>query len=104
MNLSPDGSARRRGRTIIPGRIEVVDVEVTVGCGGVKVEPGDMVGCDDDGVIVVPKSVAGEVAVHARAILIADMKARRGLYGRLGMEFDETVDHEPVEEYYRQFE
>ncbi len=96
--------ARRRGRTIIPGRIEVVDTEVTVGCGGVKVEPGDMVGCDDDGVIVVPQSVAQEVAVHARAILLADMKARRGLYERLGMEFDSTVDFEPVEEYYSQFE
>jgi len=94
--------ARHRGRTIIPGRIEVVDTEVTVGCGGVKVEPGDMVGCDDDGVIVVPKSVAEQVAVHARAILIADMKARRGLYERLGMEMDETVDFETVEAYYRQ--
>jgi len=92
--------ARRRGRTIIPGRIEVVEVEVPVGCGGVQVRPGDMVGCDDDGIVVVPHEVAEEVAGHARAILIADMKARRGLYDRLGMAHDETVDVEAVEQYY----
>ena len=92
--------ARKRGRTIIPGRIEVVEVEVPVGCGGVQVRPGDMVGCDDDGIVVVPHEVAEEVAAHARAILIADMKARRGLYDRLGMAHDETVDVEAVEAYY----
>src|SRR5439155_1112162 len=42
--------SRARGRTIIPGRIEVAEVQVRVGCGGVQVRPGDMVGCDDDGV------------------------------------------------------
>ena len=31
------------------------------------------------------------------------MKARRGLYDRLGMAHDETVDVEAVEEYYSQF-
>jgi len=40
--------------------------------------------------------------VHARAILLADMRARRRLYERLGMPFDETVDHEAVEAYYKQ--
>jgi 4-hydroxy-4-methyl-2-oxoglutarate aldolase len=93
--------ARKRGRTIIPGRIEVVEVQTTIGCGGVQVRPGDMVGCDDDGVVVVPQGIAEEVAVHARAVLLADMKARRKLYERLGMEMDETVGVEAVEAYYR---
>ncbi len=95
--------ARARGRTIIPGRIQTVEVQTTVSCGGVQVRPGDIVGCDDDGVIVVPTEVAEEVAVHARAILLADMHARRGLYERLGRAPDETVDVEAVEAYYRGF-
>jgi 4-hydroxy-4-methyl-2-oxoglutarate aldolase len=96
--------ARARGRTIIPGRIELVDVQVPVGCGGVQVRPGDIVGCDDDGVVVVPLEVAEVVAVHARAILLSDMKAREGLYQRTGLTPDETVDYGAVAEYYRQFE
>ncbi len=95
--------ARQRGRTIIPGRIEVADVQTKIGCGGVQVRPGDIVGCDDDGIIVIPIEVAPEVAVHARAILLADMRGRRRHYESLGMDPDETVDFEKVEEYYRQF-
>ncbi len=91
----------RRGRTIIPGRIETVEVQTRIGCGGAQVRPGDMVGCDDDGVVVVPQEVAAEVAVHARAILLADMRARRGLYERLKMEPDATVDFDTVEAYCR---
>ncbi len=92
--------SRARGRTIIPGRIMTVDVDVPVGCGGVQVQPGDMVGCDDDGVVVVPKAVAKEVAVHARAILLKDMESRSRYYEQLGMASDETVDVEAVEKYY----
>lgn len=95
--------SRYRGRTIIPGRIQVVEVQTTVGCGGTQVRPGDIVGCDDDGVVVVPLEVAREVAVHARAILLADMRARRRHYERLGKEVDETVDYEAAEQYYSQF-
>lgn len=93
--------ARARGRTIIPGRIELVEVETRIGCGGVQVRPGDIVGCDDDGVVVVPVEVAEEVAIHARAVLLADMKGRADLYRKLGKAPDETVDYEAVEEYYR---
>ena len=96
--------ARARGRTIIPGRIQVVEAETPVGCGGVQVRPGDMVGCDDDGVFVVPQEVAQEVAVHARAILLADMRSRKRLYEELGMEPDATVDYEAVETYYRELD
>ena len=95
--------ARARGRTIIPGRIETVEAQARIGCGGVQVCPGDMVGCDDDGIVVVPQAIAAEAAVHAQAILLADMRGRRRLYEQLGMEMDETVDVETVEAYYRQF-
>jgi len=96
--------SRARGRTIIPGRIEVVEVDAPIGCGGAQVRPGDIVGCDDDGVVVVPLEVAEEVAKHARAILLADMRARRGLYERLGMAFDSTVDVEAVEALFARWE
>lgn len=92
--------ARARGRTIIPGRIEVAEAQTRVGCGGVQVRPNDIVGGDDDGVVVVPLEVAHEVARHARAILLADMRARRKLYERLKMTPDATVDYEAVEAYY----
>jgi 4-hydroxy-4-methyl-2-oxoglutarate aldolase len=96
--------ARSRGRTIIPGRIEVVESQTPIGCGGAKVCPGDMVGCDDDGVVVVPQEVAREVAIHARAILLSDMRARSKHYTTLGMTPDHTVDFEAVEAYYNKIE
>ncbi|MCZ6676800.1 MAG: RraA family protein [Candidatus Poribacteria bacterium] len=96
--------SRARGRTIIPGRIESVEVQTPIGCGGVQVRPGDIIGCDGDGVVLVPIEIAKEVAVHARAILLADMRSRRRLYERLGMTPDATVDYDTVEAYYRQFE
>lgn len=95
--------ARKRGRPIIPGRIELVEVQTCISCGGAQVCPGDIVGCDDDGIVVVPQHVAEEVAIHARAVLLADMRGRRRLYERLGMPPDETVDVETVEAYYSQF-
>lgn len=30
------------------GRIETVEVQTKIGCGGTQVRPGDIVGCDDD--------------------------------------------------------
>jgi len=93
-------AARAVGRTIIPGRIEVAEVQGVIGCGGVQIRPGDIVGCDDDGVVAVPLEVAEEVAVHARAVLLADMRGRRALYERLGLPLDATVDCEGVEAYY----
>jgi 4-hydroxy-4-methyl-2-oxoglutarate aldolase len=92
--------ALRRGRTIIPGRIEAVETQATIGLGGAQVRPGDIVGCDDDGIVVVPYEVAREVATHAREILLADMRARARHYDALGMERDPTVDADALERYY----
>jgi regulator of RNase E activity RraA len=92
--------SRARGRTIIPGRIEVAEVQAKIACGGVQVRPDDIVGCDDDGIIVVPREIAADVAIHARAVLLADMRARRKRYETLGMQPDETVDFDAIEKYY----
>lgn len=82
--------ARRLGRGIRPGRNEVESVNRPITCGGVMVRPGDVV-ADGDGVIVVPREHAEEVARHARTILESDKAGRRRLYEKLGMPLDETV-------------
>jgi regulator of RNase E activity RraA len=92
--------ARYRGRSIIPGRIEAIETQTTIACGGVQVNPGDIVGADDDGVVVVPAAVAREVAIHARAILLSDMRARRAKYDLLGLPTDSTVDTDAIEAYF----
>jgi regulator of RNase E activity RraA len=81
-----------------------VEANTVIACGGVQVAPGDIVGCDDDGIVVVPQDLAEQVAIHAAAVLLADMRGRRRLYERLSMPMDETVDVEKVEAYYAQFE
>jgi len=88
------------GRTIIPGRIEFVEVQSTIACGGVQVRPGDIIGCDDDGIVVVPVEIARQVATTARAVLLADMEVRRRHYEELGVAPDSTVDIDVVTAYY----
>jgi 4-hydroxy-4-methyl-2-oxoglutarate aldolase len=93
-------ACRERGRTIIPGRIEVVELNTTIGIGGAQVRPGDIVGCDDDGLVVVPIEVAKEVALHAKEVLLADMRARGRRYEKLGMKPDASVDTGAIDKYY----
>jgi regulator of RNase E activity RraA len=93
--------ARQRGRTITPGRVEFADVQVPVECGGVLVRPGDLVGADGDGVIVVPIEVAAAVIPIAATILLGDMRTRRRHYESLGLPPDRTVAVEEAEAFYR---
>jgi regulator of RNase E activity RraA len=60
---------RRLARGIRPGRNELESVNRPVTCGGVLVHPGDVVVADGDGVIVVPREHAAEVAKAARTFL-----------------------------------
>src|SRR4051812_5243096 len=94
-------ACRGIGRTIIPGRVELMDVNVPVGCGGVMVRPGDIVGCDWDGVLVVPIEIAEDVLAISARIAVDDKKARRRLYEKTGRKPDETVDWEGAAEYYK---
>jgi len=82
---------RRPGRGIRPGRNEIESVNRPIECGGVLVEPGDVVVADGDGVIVVPRARAQEVAEYARATLKGDKAGRRKLYDQLGLEADDSV-------------
>ena len=58
-----------------------------------------MVGCDDDGIVVLPYDVAQEVAVHAKSALAADMKSRQKRFASLNLPLDGTVDWERIEAY-----
>lgn len=80
------------GRGIRPGRNQIESVNRPVVCGGVLVFPGDVVVADGDGVIVVPREAAEEVARYARKILETDKAGRRELYRELGMADDPSVE------------
>ena len=41
---------------------QALDINVPIGCGDVAVFPGDIIVGDDDGVMVIPNNIAGEVA------------------------------------------
>ncbi len=42
-----------------------IDLNVPIGCGGVAVYPGDVIVGDDEGVVVIPRHLADEVARDA---------------------------------------
>ena len=82
---------RGAGRGIRPGRNEIESVNKPIVCGGVLVMPGDVIVGDGDGVIVVPRAVAKEVAEYALATLETDKAGRRALYKKLGLPEDDSV-------------
>ena len=83
---------RKKGRGIRPGRNEIESINRPVSIGGVLVCPGDVVVGDGDGVVVVPRAVAEQVAKYANAILRNDKAGRKGLYQKMGRPLDKTVN------------
>lgn len=81
-----------RGRGIRPGRNEIESVNQPVSIGGVLIRAGDVVVADGDGVVVVPREYALEVARFAGVILDSDKTGRRKLYEELNMPLDQTVE------------
>jgi 4-hydroxy-4-methyl-2-oxoglutarate aldolase len=82
---------RRPGRGIRPGRNELESVNHPIVCGGVLVMPGDVVVADGDGVVVVPRAPAEDVARYARRIIEADKAGRRELYEKARLPLDPSV-------------
>jgi 4-hydroxy-4-methyl-2-oxoglutarate aldolase len=78
-------------RGIRPGRLELESTNQPISCGGVFVRPGALVVADGDGVIVVPREKAEQVAQIAREIQEDDKAGRRKLYDKLGLPSDFTV-------------
>ncbi|OHB55711.1 MAG: dimethylmenaquinone methyltransferase [Planctomycetes bacterium RBG_13_44_8b] len=79
------------GRGIRPGRNEIESVNRPIVCGGVLVEPGDVIVADGDGVVVVPRAHAQEVAEYAKATIEGDKAGRRNLYKQLGLPTDDSL-------------
>lgn len=82
---------RKPGRGIRPGRNEIESVNRPIVCGGVLVEPGDVIVADGDGVVVVPRAKAKEVAEYAAKTLEGDKAGRQELYKKLGLPPDDSV-------------
>src|SRR3974390_406735 len=62
-------------------------VNIPVVCAGVNVEPGDIVVADDDGVVVVPRRLAAEVAQKAKTrTQDEEGKRQRLASGELGLD------------------
>ena len=77
-------------------RIRYLEKDIPIAIGGVAIYPGDIVVADNDGVIVVPRKVALDVAKYAWQEMNGDKKGRQNLYNELGWELDDTVI--PVDE------
>lgn len=80
-----------RGRGIRPGRNELESVNKPVTVGGVLVRPGDVIVADSDGVIVVPREYAVQVAEYGHKILVGDKEGRKRLYEKMKRPMDKTV-------------
>ena len=76
---------------MIQGRMQYDAKDVPVTVGGVVVCPSDVVVADGDGVIVVPRKIAFNVAKYAHQELRNDKAGRKALYEEMGRELDSTV-------------
>ena len=78
-------------QSMVQCKIQFDQKDVPVNIGGVTVCPGDIIVADGDGVIVVPRKVAWDVAKYAGDILDLDKDNRKDLYQQLKWELDDTV-------------
>jgi 4-hydroxy-4-methyl-2-oxoglutarate aldolase len=86
--------AKERNKTIIPGRAELDDTHVPVNVGGAQIRTDDVIVADGDGVVVVPREHAREVADAARREQADDQAYRRQLYEKAGLEPDFTLEED----------
>ncbi|WP_210258546.1 RraA family protein [Devosia sp. 919] len=73
------------------GRGEVIAIDVPVECAGVRINPGDILFGDADGVVVIPKAIEAEVVALAYEKLKGENKTRDALLAgrRLADVYDE---------------
>lgn len=83
--------SRYSSQSMVQGRLQYDAHNVPVQVGGTAVFPGDVVVADGDGVIVVPRAIAREVARYAHQELRSDKASRRSQYENLGLDLDDSV-------------
>lgn len=76
---------------MVQGRLIWEAEQVPISIGGVAIYPGDVVAADGDGVVVVPRKAALDVAKYARQELDNDKAGRKNLYETMGRELDDSV-------------
>ena len=62
------------------GRIEIISFNQPIKCGGVWVNPGDIVFGDDDGVVIIPQEIANEVVTLAEEKFEKERQFMKGLH------------------------
>jgi len=77
-------------KTVI-GRLQFDNMNIPINIEGVTINPGDVIVADGDGVVVVPRERAHEVAEFARKELNMDKESRRKLYDIMNWKYDDTV-------------
>ncbi|MGA2977624.1 MAG: RraA family protein [Spirochaetia bacterium] len=83
--------SRLISQSMVQGRLRFDSKDVPVSVGGVTVLPGDIVVADGDGVIVVPRALAHDVARYAAQELKSDKVVRAELYKQAGLAPDDSV-------------
>lgn len=81
-------------------RIRYLEKDIPIAIGGVAIYPGDVIVADNDGVIVVPRKVAYDVAKYAWQEMNGDKQGRQNLYKKLNWELDDTVFPKDPAEYW----
>jgi regulator of RNase E activity RraA len=76
-----------------------IELGVPVTCGGVAVYPGDFIGGDQDGVILVPADIADEISREAidyedqEAFILRRLRAGASIYGTYPLEGDALAEY-----------
>ena len=78
-------------QTMVQGRIQFESTQAPIAIGGVTIFPGDIIVGDNDGILVIPRAIAEEVAKQGHRMLQDDIRGRRRLFEQAGWELDETV-------------
>jgi regulator of RNase E activity RraA len=80
-------------RTVCPGSCDKDgpgEINVAISCGGIVVQPGDLVIGDRDGVAIVPRGDASEVLAATRALMEQEAKRVREIES--GVRFKPEID------------
>lgn len=64
--------ARGRHPGTMRGRLDMESVQSPIVCGGVTVNPGDLIFGDGDGIVVIPANRIEEVLKHAEEVVVTD--------------------------------